>query len=193
MTTATEMAEFVSLWALVNEVELTETEDAVRWKWTANGHYSSKSAYRAQLIGSYCTFDALAIWKAKTEGKHRFFTWLLVQRKILTADKLLARNWPCNSVCPLCDQEAETAEHLCLQCVFAQEVWLLVAAWSENAVQVPGRLHTLECWWNTSLAAVTGVAKSRRAAIMMYTAWNIWKERNRRIFDAKSTTPRRVL
>jgi hypothetical protein len=36
-------------------------------------------------------------------------------------------------------------------------------------------------------------AKSRRAAIMMYMAWNIWKERNRRIFDAKSTTSRRVL
>jgi hypothetical protein len=28
---------------------------------------------------------------------------------------------------------------------------------------------------------------------MMYMAWNIWKERNRRIFDAKSTTSRRVL
>jgi hypothetical protein len=50
----------------------------------------------------------MAIWKAKTEGKDRFFAWLLVQRKILTADKLLARNWPCNPMCPLCDQEDET-------------------------------------------------------------------------------------
>jgi hypothetical protein len=96
-----------------------------------------------KLIGSYCTFDALAIWKAKTEGKHRFFTWLLVQRKILAADKLLARNWrPRNPVCPLCDREPETAEHLCVQCVFAQEVWFLVATWSEDALQVPGRLRT---------------------------------------------------
>jgi hypothetical protein len=37
-------------------------------------------------------FDALAIWKAKYESKHRFFAWLLVQRKIITADKLLVRN-----------------------------------------------------------------------------------------------------
>jgi hypothetical protein len=73
MTTATEMAEFISLWALVSEVELSHTEDIIRWRWTANGHYSSRSAYKAQLIGSYCTFDAMAIWKAKTEGKHRFF------------------------------------------------------------------------------------------------------------------------
>jgi hypothetical protein len=27
---------------------------------------------------------------------------------------------------------------------------------------------------------------------MIYTAWNIWKERNRRIFEAKTATPRRV-
>jgi hypothetical protein len=41
MTTATEMAEFVSLWALISEVVLTEEEDAIRWKWTKNGQYSS--------------------------------------------------------------------------------------------------------------------------------------------------------
>jgi hypothetical protein len=29
------------------------------------------------------------IWKDHAEGKHKFFAWLLVQRKILTADKLL--------------------------------------------------------------------------------------------------------
>jgi hypothetical protein len=192
MTTATEMAEFISLWALVSEVELSHTEDIIRWRWTANGHYSSRSAYKAQLIGSYCTFDAMAIWKAKTEGKHRFFAWLLVQRKILTADKLLARNWPCNPMCPLCDQEDETARHLCLQCVFAQEVWVLVAAWSDNTVTVPRRLQTLESWWSTGLAYASAADKSKRASIMIYTAWNIWKERNRRIFEAKTATPRRV-
>jgi hypothetical protein len=144
------------------------------------------------MVGSYCTFDAMAIWKAKTEGKHRFFAWLLVQRKILTADKLLARNWPRNPMCPLCDQEDETAGHLCLQCVFAREVWVLVAAWSDNTVTVPGRLQTLESWWSTGLAHASAADKSKRAAIMIYTAWNIWKERNRRIFEAKTATPRRV-
>jgi hypothetical protein len=135
MTSATEMEEFISLWALASEVVLTENEDEIRWRWTSNGHYTARSVYKAQLNGSYCTFDALAIWKVITEGKHRFFVWLLVQGKILTADKLLVRNWPCNST-TVCDQEFETAKHLCLQCVFAQEVWVLVAAWSDVIVQV---------------------------------------------------------
>jgi hypothetical protein len=63
----------------------------------------------------------------------------MVQHKILTADKLLARNWPCDPICQLCDQELESAEHLCLQCVYAQEVWLLVTQWTDDLVCIPGR------------------------------------------------------
>jgi hypothetical protein len=73
-------------------------------------------------------------------------------------------------MCPLCDQEDETAGHLCLQCVFAQEVWVLVAAWSDNTVTVPGRLQTLESWWSTGLAYASAADKNKQAAIMIYTA-----------------------
>ena len=100
MSTATEMAEFILLWEAVQEVQFSETPDEITWKWTANGRYSSKSAYEIQFAGSYCNFNSKAIWKAKTEGKHRFFfTWLLVQGKIQTADNLLAKGVVCNPVC----------------------------------------------------------------------------------------------
>jgi mannosylglycoprotein endo-beta-mannosidase len=122
MNSATETAELVSLWTLLSEVNLSDSEDQIRWKWTGHGMYTAKSAYKVQLYGSFCSFDSMAIWKAKTEGKHRFFAWLLVQRKILTADKLIARQWPCNPVCQMCDQDLESADHLCLHCVIAQEV-----------------------------------------------------------------------
>ena len=71
------------------------------WRWTTNGEYTAKSAYNAQFFGSYSQFKGKYIWKAEVEGKHKFFAWLLVQSKILTADKLVARQWPCNTVCSL--------------------------------------------------------------------------------------------
>lgn len=119
----------MSLWALVSEVQLTDQEYDFIWKWTRHGRYTAKSAYVAQFAGSFCDFDSMAIWRAKTEGKHKFFAWLMVRRKVLTTDKLIARNRPCELTCPLCDQEEETSEHICLRCVFAQEVWVLVAKW----------------------------------------------------------------
>ena len=93
------MAQFVVLWDAVHQIQLTNTSDQIFWKWIANGVYTAKSAYLAQLKGTYCSFDADAIWHAHAEGKHRFFAWLLVQEKILTADKLAARNWPSFTNC----------------------------------------------------------------------------------------------
>jgi mannosylglycoprotein endo-beta-mannosidase len=104
MSSADEMAELVLLWDKLQNVQLSVLPDSIRWRWTTAGVYTSKSAYAVQFQGSYCSFNTKAIWSANVEGKHKVFAWLLVRNKILTADKLLARNWPCNPVCCLCDQ-----------------------------------------------------------------------------------------
>lgn len=39
-------------------------------------------------------------------------------------------NWSSDPICKLCDQEMETVDHLRMQCIYEQEVWLLVANWS---------------------------------------------------------------
>lgn len=88
MSTGEEMVEFVTLWDLVQDVQLNDQEDNIVWKWTGHGSYTSKSAYLAQLKG----FDAKAIWHAHAEGKQKYFGWLLVQSKIMTADKMQERN-----------------------------------------------------------------------------------------------------
>ena len=53
---------------------------------------------------------------------------------LLQPTKLLARNWPCESNCVLCDPVTETAAHLCLQCPFAKQLWLLVNSWTNNVI-----------------------------------------------------------
>lgn len=114
MTEVEEMVEFVQLWDLIMQVMLTEGEDTIRWRWTANGEYSAKLAYNAQFHGSFCSFQAMELRRA--QGKYKFFAWLLVQTMLLTAYKLMKRNWPCNEQCVLCDQFHETVAHLCLHC-----------------------------------------------------------------------------
>jgi len=81
---ATEIKEFVLLWEAIQEVSRElDRADEIRWRWTSNGEYSSKSAYLAQFHGSHAKLKLNTIWKAKAEPKCRFFAWTLLHRKIL--------------------------------------------------------------------------------------------------------------
>ena len=187
------MAEFVMLWDLVHGVQLSDGEDKITWKLTADGQYTTKSAYEFQFKGSFSSFRPKWIWSVHAEPKHRFFTWLLVQEKILTADKLQARNWTCNPLCSLCGSAPETAQHICLQCPFAQRVWELVQTWTQDLVTKPEVGATIEDWWIQSLQNLKKNQRRTKAAAIMYTFWNLWKERNRRTFEAKEAQPTSVL
>jgi len=193
MSTVEEMAQFVLLWDLVHGVVLNGEEDRIIWKFTADGLYTAKSAYEIQFRGSYCSFKPGYLWSAYAEPKHRFFSWLLVQEKILTADKLQARNWPCNPLCLLCKIAPESAQHICLQCPYAQHVWELVQSWSHDLVRKPDANSTIEDWWTDSLQSMPKEQRRTKAAILIYTVWNLWNERNRRTFQGKEAEPLMVL
>ncbi|RCV34167.1 hypothetical protein SETIT_7G139000v2 [Setaria italica] len=77
-----EMAEFITLWDLVQDVQFNEEEDQIKWKWTEN----------------------------------------------------------------------ETAFHLCLNCCYAKEVWVLVTNWTGGVICMPASYEdALETWWSRSL------------------------------------------
>lgn len=82
---------------------------------------------------------------------------------------------------------------MCLHCVFAQEVWLLVSNWTEGQVKLPVPGTTIQEWWNNSMQGLAKKDKQRMAALMIYTSWNVWKERNRRIFQGVAVLPSRIL
>nr|TKV90798.1 hypothetical protein SEVIR_9G052600v2 [Setaria viridis] len=48
-------------------------------------------------------------------------------------------------------------------------------------------------WWETNMQAFNTKQKRSLAAILMYTAWHLWKERNRRIFQNQAMRPDQLL
>ena len=193
MQSVQEMACFVNLWDAVQAIQLTDQPDSIHWKWTAHGDYSAKSAYNIQFAGSHGQFISSHIWQAESEGKHKFFTWLLVQSKLLTADNLLKRQWPCEPVCQLCSQKPETAYHLILSCCFAKEVWHKMSQWTLGFITMPSTDVLVADWWQNELAGLPKKQRRVKAALLMYTAWNLWKERNRRIFEHVNSDAVRVM
>lgn len=96
-------------------------------------------------------------------------------------------------MCPLCDQVQESADHLILQCVYAKEVWWHMSQETGGLLQVPRPGITMEGWWNPSVQGKESKLRQRLASLLIYTAWNIWREWNRRIFEGRSAMPLRVV
>jgi len=107
------LQQFIELRLAFRETSLNpDTEDTIRWKWTANGEYTAASAYRAQFLGSVKTDLHLLIWKPWAPPKCKFFAWLIIENRVWMSDRLATRGWLRNNVCSLCCIEAETAHHL---------------------------------------------------------------------------------
>jgi hypothetical protein len=182
-----QQGEFVSLWqAIGNMQELNGLEDTISWRWTTDGQYSASSAYKIQFSSNYCKMKLCPIWKAKAEPKCHFFAWTLLHKRILTADNLQKRGWPCNPICCLCNSAPETILHLCKDCPFSREVWSKVLSWA-NLTFLSG-IHSatsLYDWW-TDLRSLCS-RQSRRCfdGLLIQFWWNLWLERNNRIFQSQ--------
>jgi len=72
--------------------------------------------------------------------------------------------------------------------VLAQEVWFLMQGWSNGVVKTLEKRVDIEAWWMSSLQTIPQEQRRHVVALLMYTAWNIWKEPNRRAFEGKLMT-----
>jgi hypothetical protein len=168
----------------VNRVE--DAEDEITWRWTANGHYTTQSAYRIQFMGRRKKPTLTPIWKAQAEPKCRIFAWILLQHKILTADNLAKRRWPHDPMCQLCNAAPETPAHLCLHCPFTQNVWMLLISHIGRSDLQLSSSHAIRSWWRRMRRSFDKKQKAKFDGLLLYFWWNIWKERNRRIFQRTS-------
>lgn len=151
--TPQEIREYVTIWEAVWQTHLNENiEDSIRWCWTADGEYTTKSAYCIQFEGIFSKLRITPIWKAKVEPKCHFFAWTLLHRKILIANNLIRRNWPNDPVCKLCGIDQETPTHLCKDCTFTKAVWSILKQWLGlsmiDTVGMAGSIHNYwrKCW-----------------------------------------------
>ncbi|KAI5011998.1 hypothetical protein ZWY2020_024132 [Hordeum vulgare] len=181
------MDELINLSELLEQITLrTAINDSITWKLTSDGKYSARSTYLLQFEGMIKYNLHTSIWRAWAPPKCKIFLWTAMQRKILTTDVLLMRGWDNNYFCPLCIRSLETTAHLLSECPWSKRVW--------NAIVVSARTPSLQptSWindkplsmWFHDLTTPDLETRHKKGvrALAILTCWEIWLERNRRIF-----------
>ena len=178
-------SEYCDLWRQVSQTTLQpDTPDNIDWKLTADGMYTTKSAYDAQFLGSTSTNFENLFWKAWAPPKCKVFSWLAIQNRLWTADSLSARGWPHNDRCVLCRATPESGIHLFADCRFVKQIWDDITTWAKVDGLHPAAWQTfqsMEEWWTMIARLPSNDAEGLRSLIMLVIR-EIWLERNARIF-----------
>jgi hypothetical protein len=179
------LSQFVDLWSLLQDFQLNDNlEDDISWRLTENGCYTSKSAYEVQFLGSTMSPLYKSVWKVWAPPKIKFFAWLVNQNRIWTADRLAKRGWPNCGLCPLCKRCTESVDHLFVHCRFTKRLWERVKEWLGIPHIHPNNWGVLSFpeWWGSM---ATGQSRGGVASLSMLIIWELWNERNDRIFKNK--------
>ncbi|KAM0838878.1 hypothetical protein ACQ4PT_060692 [Festuca glaucescens] len=181
--------QYISLWSKLEEATVRDDlEDEITWNLTETGIYSSSSAYRAQFFGAILAPIASSVWKFWAPPKIKFFMWLALQNRLWTNDRLEKRGWPTGWNCKLCNRAFESVDHLLVNCRFTIRLWGLLKEWLglQQLNILPWPSTPLHSWWSL-------MTKRKDLASLALLSWEIWNERNGRVFNNKHAPPSVIL
>eukprot|EP00253_Pinus_taeda_P017843 PITA_17843 len=163
-------------------IRAISSEDILRWGYLPKGTYSTSEAY-SLIEESNTRQDPLwdRIWSFKTWPKISHFLWLVGHKKILTWDKLRRRNFHGPSICHNCNNNEETIQHLLDTCPIANQLWNQVSFRCQRRCKDhEDIIDTIRHWPKGPYDC--DILNHLWNHIPGIIVWNLWKERNRRIF-----------
>ncbi|PUZ57515.1 hypothetical protein GQ55_5G438400 [Panicum hallii var. hallii] len=174
------LMEYIRLWGLLADFQLGTGR---------TGFISMALDCGWQLHGK----GATRIWKSWAPPKVKFFTWLATKGKIWTADRRRRHGLDAHDTCWLCDQEPETCDHILVNCSYAKQLWWDALITLDCTCSFASQQLTLQDWWSHGRRLQ---AKERRKGfdtLFMLIIWLLWKERNARLFDQRSSSADQLL
>ena len=116
--------------------------------------------------------------------------------RVWCADRLQRRGLPNDYFCPLCVRNLETSFHLLWHCLEARRIWGTAADWYGCAALDPNTWpdgNHSQTYWSHILNATSAEHKKGVRSLTILISWELWLERNSKVFHKKMAAPSAVL
>ncbi|GJR51855.1 RNA-directed DNA polymerase, eukaryota, reverse transcriptase zinc-binding domain protein [Tanacetum coccineum] len=140
-------------------------------------------AYIRSLVDSN-TLDSASTgtrWNRSIPIKVNVFNWRLMLNKLPTMVNLDRKCIDVGTtLCPICEDDVETVNHIFLSCDMAKDLWALLARWRELDIPICANISKWFAWLDS--LHVTNKVRLILEGVGGTLLWSIWSFRNRSIF-----------
>lgn len=84
---------------------------------------------------------------------------------------------PASLLCPLCNEETETIEHVLYECILARRIWL--KCWRWWGIVVPTHFSIKDAIFRSLAPTDSKLVRKALQGVFYVSMWSIWKWRNR--------------
>ncbi|XP_015941361.1 uncharacterized protein LOC107466866 [Arachis duranensis] len=189
-------------------ISLINKKDNLIWPYTAEGHYTVKSGYRAAKEEKDAK-EEIKLNEASSSQNHReiwgtiwglpvpqkiiMFLWKAVEGILPVNSNLYKRRCAVKPSCSICQDENETVEHALLLCPWTRAVWF------GSSIQITPTAYNVTSFgrwiWDTvqKIRRETGKDQERVLCNLGCVCWYIWKTRNQYIFQQATINPKQAI
>ncbi|KAL0799496.1 hypothetical protein Bca101_054671 [Brassica carinata] len=168
--------------------------DTLRWLPEKSGTYSVKTGYGLGMISvRQANIDdepvkwMQHVWNVKTSPKLKDFLWRVVKKAIPVSSNLESRGFPSFN-CKRCGG-VEDDLHALLTCPIAERVWSLSPTSQIPSGLLPSLAELIRNGSSFIPLPPTGV----NVPLWPWILWNLWKARNKLVFDNKDFTAQEII
>ncbi|VVB10332.1 unnamed protein product [Arabis nemorensis] len=183
-----EIQNFLMTLTTIAPPEVSRGRDIYLWRnatGTFTQTFSSKATWEQLRVHSVPVTWCKTVWFKQSVPKCAFVTWMAVQQRLPTRDRLRLWGMNVSSACVLCSNGIESHDHLFFGCSYSLEIWQDLASriWQNP----PLDLMAASTWILQPRQPTRSAATIIIKLILQSTIYLIWKERNSRIFTTTST------
>ncbi|XP_077252452.1 uncharacterized protein LOC143891825 [Tasmannia lanceolata] len=174
---------FSELKALTDSALLTsKLPSKVIWKPDSNGLFSLSSAWNTIRTKNHHQNWSSSIWFPGHIPKFSTTSWLAIQGKLSTRDRLSFQGPLRDTLCSLCNVDSESHNHLFFSCSYSAWIWQQILWRISNRKKQRKSIGEEEDWIRGKFK-MKGQTATLARILFTATIHFIWLERNRRVHE----------